>query len=77
MDYGEKKAHRGRIDWLPGKCCAFPLNIYIYMCVFVYREIRFGVPTYTYIHGIYVRVMFPTCNFFLECNPRFSVAPFQ
>lgn len=21
--------------------------------------------------------MFPTCNFFLEYNPRFSVAPFQ
>jgi len=26
-DYGEKKAHRGRIDWLPGKCFAFPLRI--------------------------------------------------
>jgi hypothetical protein len=23
-DYGEKKAHRGRIDWSPGKCIAFP-----------------------------------------------------
>jgi len=23
-DYGEKKAHRGRIDWSPGKRFAFP-----------------------------------------------------
>lgn len=28
VDYGEKKAHRGRIDLLPGKCFAFPLKIY-------------------------------------------------
>lgn len=28
-DYGEKKAHRGRIDWSPGKCFAFPLRMYI------------------------------------------------
>ena len=25
-DYGEKKAHRGRIDLSPGKCFAFPLS---------------------------------------------------
>jgi hypothetical protein len=25
-DYGEKKAHRGRIDWSPGKCFASPLK---------------------------------------------------
>jgi len=25
-DYGEKKAHRGRIDWSPGKCFASPLR---------------------------------------------------
>lgn len=24
-----------------------------------------------------VVVLFPTCNFFTECYPRFSVAPFQ
>ncbi len=23
-DCGEKKAHRGRIDWSPGKCFALP-----------------------------------------------------
>ena len=42
MDYGEKKAHRGRIDLSPGKCFAFPLkynihrgteSTYIYICV--------------------------------------------
>jgi len=28
-DYGEKKAHRGRIDWSPSKCFAFPQNFII------------------------------------------------
>ena len=32
MDYGEKKAHRGRIDWSPGKCFAFPQDF----CVFCF-----------------------------------------
>ncbi len=54
MDYGEKKAHRGRIDWSPGKCFAFPQNFVFFNCFFC-----------------------PTCNFFLEYDPRFSVAPFQ
>jgi hypothetical protein len=31
-DYGEKKAHRGRIDWSPGKCFAFPLKV---DCVYI------------------------------------------
>lgn len=52
MDYGEKKAHRGRIDLSPGKCFAFLLFLVSYS-------------------------FFPTCNFFLEYDPRFSVAPFQ
>jgi len=26
-DCGEKKAHRGRIDWSPGKCFALPQTI--------------------------------------------------
>ena len=53
-DYGEKKAHRGRIDWLPGKRSALP------------QKSRFEV-----------LFLFPTCNFFLEYDSRFSVALFQ
>jgi hypothetical protein len=54
VDYGEKTAHRGRIDSSPGKCFAFPQ---IFSNVF--------------------EMFFPTCNFFMEYDPRFSVAPFQ
>ena len=54
-DYGEKKAHRGRIDWSPGSVSRF------------HKIFRSFLPT----------LNFPTCNFFLEFYPRFSVALFQ
>lgn len=37
----------------------------------------FRISTKHNIHNMYVDDIFPTCNFFLEYNPRFSVAPFQ
>ncbi len=64
-DCGEKKAHRGRIDWSPGKCFALPQK----RCLL--RSPRKRGKGRTQL------VCFPTCNFFLEYDPRFSVAPFQ
>jgi len=60
VDCGEKKAHRGRIDWSPGKCFAFPLN-----------KIQSDEASYLCV------IFDPTCNFFLEYDPRFSVARFS
>lgn len=65
-DCGEKKAHRGRIDWSPGKCFALPQK----------RLFPVFFPPKGKEKGTQL-VCFPTCNFFLEYDPRFSVAPFQ
>ena len=54
-DCGEKKAHRGRIDWSPGKCFAFPLMIKnppppresgergVFLCLFSHMQFLFGI----------------------------------
>ena len=55
-DYGEKKAHRGRIDWSPGKCFASPLK----RDLFSWARAE-GYP------GGHTKVnlcVFPTCSFF-------------
>jgi len=43
VDYGEKKAHRGRIDWSPGKCFAFPQNKKCLKLLSHFREV-FSIP---------------------------------
>jgi len=40
-DYGEKKAHRGRIDWSPGKCIAFPQKKKLALFLFLYSHMQF------------------------------------
>jgi len=70
-DCGEKKAHRGRIDWSPGKCFALPQ---------IKTSLLVILPPSLHRRESQAKLLFecfPTCNFFLEYDPRFSVAPFQ
>ena len=63
VDYGEKRAHRGRIDLSPGKL----------KCI----STQFTNDYLLYNYLLFFLFFVPLCNFFLEYDPRFSVAPFQ
>lgn len=56
--------------------------IYVYVCMYVYVYMYmyhvYLSPVYIYSYCVYcIKMCHPTCNFFLEYDPRFSVAPFQ
>jgi len=54
VDYGEKKAHRGRIDWLPGKCVALPQ-----ICFNAHRASSVTVMFWCFPHAISLRNVIP------------------